>query len=323
MSGSDEELHAQRALAAQVARAYYLDNRSKVHIGQALDISRFKVARLLDSAWETGIITISINENPQREDRLATRLRHMLGLQECLVVPTEDTASARQQVAAAAARFLTNRIAPHDVLGLSWGRTLAAMTEYLAELPPVRVVQLTGSLGNDLAISPIEILRRAALRSGGEAFPIMAPLVADSVEAANMMREQSQIRRALDNFADLTIAMLSVGSWNPATSQLRGYLDEATQARLEEAGVEGEVAGIFVTRSGEVLDFDQLHRLIGIRAHELRMVQTIIVVAEGAAKAGTVVGAVRAGLANSLVIDNELATKMISILDEERSRPSS
>lgn len=307
----------QRAQAVQVAKAYYLDDLTKIQIGQLLDMSRFKVARLLDIARETGIVTISINENPQPEDMLATKLRHRLGLRECLVIPTGDSASPRRQVAAAAAGFLSNRIAPDDVLGLSWGRTLAAMTEYLVEMPPVKVVQLTGSVGNELAISPIEILRRATLRSGGEAFPIMAPMVADSTEAATMMREQSQIKRALDQFQDLTIAMLSVGSWNPATSQLRSYLDEKTQTQLEDAGVEGEVAGIFVTRSGEVLDFDQLHRLIGIRARELRTVPSIIVVAEGTAKAGTVVGAVRAGLANTLIIDVALANQMVSILDSE------
>ncbi|OCL30914.1 hypothetical protein BCR15_10650 [Tessaracoccus lapidicaptus] len=318
MSNDDEaELVDQHSLMVNVARAYYLDDLTKIQVGQALGISRFRVARLLDLARELGVVTISINENPQPEDTLATTLRYRLGLRECLVIPTGDAASSRRQVAAAAAGFLANRIAPHDVLGLSWGRTLAAMTEYLVDLPPVRVVQLTGSVGTDLAISPIEILRRAALRSGGEAFPIMAPLVTDSAEAARMMREQSQIRRALDLFAELTIAMLSVGSWNPATSQLRAQLDEETQAQLEAAGVEGEVAGIFVTRSGEVLDVPPLRRLIGISAEELRIVPRIIVAAEGAAKAGTVIGAVRAGLANSLILDVALASEMVSILDRE------
>jgi len=314
---SDGDVRDQRALAVQVAKAYYLDDLTKIQIGQRLDMSRFKVARLLDLARETGIVTISINENPQPESTLATKLHHRLGLRECLVIPTGDSVSPRRQVAAAAAGFLSNRIAPNDVLGLSWGRTLAAMTEYLVEMPSVKVVQLTGSVGNELAISPIEILRKATRRSSGEAFPIMAPMVADSNDAATMMREQSQIKRALDQFQHLTIAMLSVGSWNPATSQLRTYLDEKTQARLEDAGVEGEVAGIFVTRSGEVLDFDQLHRLIGIRPHELRTVPRIIVVAEGAPKAGTVIGAVRAGLANTLIIDVELANEMAFILDSE------
>lgn len=305
-------------LAVRIAKAHYLDDLTRVQIADAMGISRFKVARLLELARKTGIVTITINEDPQPEDMLATRLRHLLGLRECLVIPTGEAVNPRRQVAAAAAGFLATRLAPHDVLGLAWGRTLAAMTEYLVELPPVKLVQLTGSVGQDLAISPTQILSQITQRSGGEAFPIMAPLVADSVEAMKMMREQTSIRRALDNFKELTIAMLSVGSWNPSTSQLRDHLDAETQGLLESAGVEGEVTGIFLTRTGQVLDFEPLHKLVGISADELRAVPRTIVVAEGTAKSGTVLGAVRAGLANTLVIDVALAAAILDLIEGEQ-----
>lgn len=313
--GPSEQGLSEHLLAVEAARAYYLEDRTKVEIAHALGVSRFKVARLLTMARETGIVTVAINQNPQPQDRLNTQLQHRLGLRECIVIPTQGSANPRRQVAAAGAGFLARRLVPDDVLGLSWGRTLALMTEHLVELPPVKVVQLTGSLGTDLAFSPIEILRRATSRSGGEAIPIMAPLVADSAAAASMMREQSQIRRALDTFAELTVAMLSVGSWEPATTQMRGYLDEPTVAELEVAGVEGEVAGIFLAADGEVIAGEQSQRLIGITADELRKVPEIVIVAEGVAKAGTVVAAVRAGIANTLVIDVALAEAILDILD--------
>lgn len=318
MSTEGLEVLADLEMAVRIAKAHYLDDLTRVQIADSMGISRFKVARLLELARKTGIVTITINEDPQPEDMLATRLRHLLGLRECLVIPTGEAVNPRRQVAAAAAGFLANRLAPHDVLGLAWGRTLAAMTEYLVELPPVKLVQLTGSVGQDLAISPTQILSQITQRSGGEAFPIMAPLVADSVEAVKMMREQTSIRRALDHFKELTIAMLSVGSWSPSTSQLWDHLDAETQGLLESAGVEGEVAGVFVTRTGQVLDFEPLHKLIGINAEELRAVPRTIVVAEGTAKAGTVLGAVRAGLANTLVIDVALATAILDLLESEQ-----
>lgn len=317
MSTEGFEGLADQELAVRIAKAHYLDDLTKVQIADALGISRFKVARLLDVARSTGIVTISINEDPQPEDMLATRLRHLLGLRECLVIPTGRAVNPRRQVAAAAAGFLSARLAANDVLGLSWGRTLAAMTEYLVDLPPVKVVQLTGSVGQDLAISPTQILSQITQRSGGEAFPILAPHVADSVEAMMMMRQQTQIRRAFDSFGELTIAMLSVGSWNPSTSQLREYLDDETQQLLESSHVEGEVTGLFVTRAGEVLDFEQLHRLLGINADELRAVPRTIVVAEGTAKAGTVLGAVRAGLANTLIIDVALAAAILDLVEAD------
>jgi DNA-binding transcriptional regulator LsrR (DeoR family) len=41
---------AQLILIASVARRYYLEGRSKVEIAEELVLSRFKVARLLDTA---------------------------------------------------------------------------------------------------------------------------------------------------------------------------------------------------------------------------------------------------------------------------------
>ncbi|MFV0429947.1 MAG: sugar-binding transcriptional regulator [Arachnia sp.] len=306
-----------RQLALQIAKAYYLDDLTKVQIADGMGMSRFKVARLLKLARETGTVTISVNEDPQPEDMLATRLRHLLGLRECQVIPTGKAVNPRRQIAVAAAGYLATRLAPHDVLGLAWGRTLATMTEYLVDLPPVKVVQLTGSVGSDLAISPTQILSQITQRSGGEAVPIMAPLVADSVEAMHMMRAQTPIRRALDSFSEMTIAMLSVGSISPSTSQLWDNLDADAQRMLESSGAEGEVTGIFLTRSGEVVDVEPVRKFIGISAEELRAVPRTIIVADGAVKAGSVLGAVRAGLANTLLVDVALATTMLGLLDGE------
>ncbi len=47
-------------LTARVARMYYLDDRSKTEIADELSISRFRVARLLDSARRSGLVRIEI-----------------------------------------------------------------------------------------------------------------------------------------------------------------------------------------------------------------------------------------------------------------------
>src|SRR5260370_37645216 len=47
-------------LAARVARQFYLEGVSKIEIADRLGISRFRVARLLDSAREAGLVRIEI-----------------------------------------------------------------------------------------------------------------------------------------------------------------------------------------------------------------------------------------------------------------------
>ncbi|MDP9417042.1 MAG: transcriptional regulator, partial [Actinomycetota bacterium] len=51
---------AELVTTATVARRYYLEGKSKVEIADELRLSRFKVARLLDTALATGLVRIEI-----------------------------------------------------------------------------------------------------------------------------------------------------------------------------------------------------------------------------------------------------------------------
>jgi DNA-binding transcriptional regulator LsrR (DeoR family) len=68
--------------AAHVARRYYLDQQSKVEIAAAMNMSRFRVARLLSVARTSGLVNIKI-ETPggvhSGGDPRVTRLMITLG----------------------------------------------------------------------------------------------------------------------------------------------------------------------------------------------------------------------------------------------------
>ena len=60
---------AQLVLTASIARRYYVDGRSKVEIADEFNLSRFKVARLLEAARSSGMVRIEIGY-PGAADRL-------------------------------------------------------------------------------------------------------------------------------------------------------------------------------------------------------------------------------------------------------------
>ncbi len=53
---------AQLILLASIARRYFLDGRSKVEIAEEFGLSRFKVARLVDLAQDSGLVHIEIRD---------------------------------------------------------------------------------------------------------------------------------------------------------------------------------------------------------------------------------------------------------------------
>src|SRR3712207_6120233 len=128
---------AQVVLTASSARRYFLDGRSKVDIADEFGLSRFKVARLIDAARESGLVRIEIGSQGEIDVDLSARLQERFGLQHSVVVdtPDDDADSLRGHLGRAAARLLAEVITPQDVLGLAWARAVSAMARALPPLP--------------------------------------------------------------------------------------------------------------------------------------------------------------------------------------------
>jgi DNA-binding transcriptional regulator LsrR (DeoR family) len=112
---------AQLVLTASIARRYYVDGRSKVEIADEFQLSRFKVARLLEAARSSGMVRIEIGYPGGIDLDLSARLQETLGLRRAIVVdtPEEDPAALRLQLGKAAADLLTEIVTAEDVLGLA------------------------------------------------------------------------------------------------------------------------------------------------------------------------------------------------------------
>ena len=83
-------------LISRIARAYYLDGHSRVEIADQLDISRFRVARMLETARSSGIVHIEIRSPGMVNAELSIDLQNAFGLKHAIVlaVPAEDPAIA-------------------------------------------------------------------------------------------------------------------------------------------------------------------------------------------------------------------------------------
>ncbi|HVH23358.1 MAG TPA: sugar-binding domain-containing protein, partial [Pseudonocardia sp.] len=136
------------ALAATVARRHYLDDRTKIEIAAELELSRFKVARLLELARSSGIVRISIGTPGEVDTELSDRLRRYLGLTRAIVADAVDGGDAanRQHLAGLTAALLEELLTADDVLGLGWSRAALETAAQLRRLPACAIVQLTGAL---------------------------------------------------------------------------------------------------------------------------------------------------------------------------------
>lgn len=302
-----------RSRLVAVARSFYLEDRSKMEIAKELGISRFKVARMLEQARSLGVVTITLHDQGTLSPDLARRLVDELGLREAVVVESGGSDVVRRQhVAAAAADLLSETLTEGEVLGMSWGRTLSAMTENLPSMPGVSVVQLTGTVGSDLDRSPVEIVRRVALSSGGSAHPIFAPMVVDNAATASALRSQPDVAQPIRMFGDVTTAVLALGSWSPLDSQLASVIPETERDELIGRGVVAEVAAILIDRGGELVAPDFSDRCVSVTAPELRHVPRVLLAVGGSRKVEAARAVLRSKLITGIITDREIAEALLA-----------
>jgi DNA-binding transcriptional regulator LsrR (DeoR family) len=300
-------------LAATVARRFYLEGVSKSDIAAALGLSRFKVARMLDWALETGLVRIELETRGELNLDLSVRLRAACGLRHCVVIdaPEDDEGLLRSALGRAAAELLTEIVEPGDVVGLAWARSLMAMRTSLSTLPACDVVQLTGALSLPEDDSSIELVRDLARKSNGRGFFYYAPMVLPDAATARALRTQPDIARAIERYPNVTKAVIGVGAWQHGLSTVAGALTEQERREIYDLGVRGELSGVQIDGDGNPVTTPLTDRLIGIDAEQLHAVPDIIAVAYGTAKVDAVHAGIRGGFITSLVTHTAMASGLL------------
>jgi DNA-binding transcriptional regulator LsrR (DeoR family) len=305
---------AQLILLASVARRYYFDGRSKVEIAEELGLSRFKVARLIEAARESGLVRIEIRHEGAIDVDLSARLQERFELQHAVVVDTldDDPAALRQLLGRAAAELLSEVVTPQDALGLAWARSVSAMADALRPMPAVPVVQLTGALSReDADHSSIDLVRDVARAAGGPAYVFYAPFVLPDATTARVLRQQREVARALSQLPRVTKAVAGIGFWGPAGSTLYDAAEERDREDLSRLGVCAEISGVFVSADGEPVEPAFADRLIGIDAQQMRAIPEVIVIAYGMAKVPAMRAALRSGLLGGVITHTTLAQALL------------
>ncbi len=311
---------AELVLAASIARRHYVDGRTKVEIAEEFQLSRFKVARLLDAAREQGLVRIEVGHAGTLDLDLSSRLQDRYGLRHAIVVdtPDEHPDSLRKNLGRAAADLLGEILTASDVLGLAWARSVQATVDELRWLPPVPVVQLTGALSDPDATSSsiagdstVDLVREAARMSGGPAYLFFAPFLVPDAMTAQKMRRHADLARAFDMISTVSVAVVGIGHWTVGQSTLYDAASGRERADLRQHAVCAEVSGVFLNAAGEVLKTKFNDRMITIDGDQMRAVDHVIAIPYGTTKQPAVRAALRSGLVTTLVTHVSLARGLL------------
>lgn len=300
-------------LMAQVARRHYIGQQSKVRIASDLGLSRFQVARLLDSAVKRGIIRFEVGISGDVDLGLSAELREMYGLSHCVVVETPDESAATlcRYVGTTITELLAEMVTDSDVLGVSTTRALMGLTSPPSRFARCAVVQMTGAISRLDAFDVMDAVRRFTRVGGGPAYLYYAPMLCHRRIVANECRQQPDFLRCRGQYQRLTVAAVGIGAWEAGQSQLYAAADERDRDQCRSRGVVAEVSGLLLDKEGRVVEAPLSERIVGIQEAELRRVPTRIGLAFDIKKAHAIRAALAARLINALVIPRSLAEEVL------------
>jgi DNA-binding transcriptional regulator LsrR (DeoR family) len=303
---------------SRVASLYYEEGMTQQRISEELGYSRSAISRFLTAARSAGVVEIRVHHPLQRDLELESRIRETFTLETVRILKGYNWEYARMlpRLGALGARLVAERVQDGMLLGVSWGTAVFEIVNALRPpyLPNLTVIQMIGALGTpDPQIDGGELARSYARAFGGRYRIFPAPALVESPQVQAAIMQERPIRDILDLARKVDIAVLGIGTTDPAMSSFvrAEYLTPKEVSEIAEAGAVGDVCAAHFDIQGNILDIDIMARVVGVSDADLMKIPFRLGVAGGAIKAPAILGALRSGLLSALVTDDLAARKVL------------
>lgn len=313
------------AQLVKAARLYYESGYDQSEIAKELSVSRSYVSKLLAEAKEQQIVTFRIHDPMDTESDLERTIRTAFNLRKVIVASAPLESNAASSVAQKAAQWLSQTVRSGDVIGMGWGRTLYLMSKYLPRRSDISGVEVVSLYGQQHKMRQ-NVFNTESLTYMAEAFNATTYLLTSPVSFSNVklknefLREQSMIS-VMDCLRRANIVVFTIGSIKRSS-----YLDQPgmlTDEELRQAyandGI-GDVCLHIIDRNGSIClpEFDE--RLVSIPLDILRQKDYRIAVAAGRYKTEAVYSALKGGIMNVLIIDEDIARDIVERINAKKRR---
>ncbi|WP_428775342.1 sugar-binding transcriptional regulator [Vibrio sp.] len=302
---------------AKILTLRYLENRSQSDIAKLLGLSTAKVNRVIKQAHDDGLVEITLKLPQERTYSLEQRLKESFSLKTALIQASvsQDDSVVTQQVAKAAGELLIETVKPDSVICISGGKMMAQIVEQLKPMhfPNVRVVPATGGIQGHHFTDVNYLASKMAEKLGGTSSQLHAPLFVDTEEQRSILMEMRSVKAVLDLARSADIALVGVGS---VASESDSYYDlRSLSGHHTEFNIgthcQGEVLAHLYDQEGKACAEHINRKLIGLDLQELGRIEHSFGVAATQSKVAAILAALKGGLINGLVSDEDTVAKVL------------
>ena len=296
---------------------YYHEGMTQAEIAEVLKVSRPSVANMLARARATGVVRISLRPDYLAALTVSRELRQRFGLQQVLIVPTApnaDTVSVQRAIGKAGALYLEETVQAGETIVTAWGATMleTALALRGVRVPDLTIAQALGGLSTADHFNPTKVAAMMADKFGARVYHLFVPCVVESLEVREILVRDRSIHSAFEVARSAHRAMIGIGKVAPDATVVRaGFLTELQIHELRAKGAVGDMMGRFFDIRGNPVQTELNRRIMALDLEDLRRINPVIAVAGGPDKVQAILGAIRGGYVDVLIIDDRTARAVL------------
>lgn len=303
---------------------YYHGGMTQAEIAERLGVSRPYVANMLARARETGVVRISVRPDYLAALGVSRELQERFGLQRVLIVPTApdaDTASVQRAVGKAGALYLEETVQAGETIVTAWGATMLETALALTgrRVPDLTIGQALGGLPTAHHFNPNKVAAMIADKFGARVYHLFAPGIVESPRVRDILLREPSIHAAFEVARAANRAMIGIGKVSADATVVRaGFISEVQLHELRAKGAVGDLMGRFFDIRGNPVLAELNDRILALELDDLRRIQPVIAVAGGRDKVQAIIGALRGGYVDVLIVDDRTATAVLAFDGEAK-----
>jgi DNA-binding transcriptional regulator LsrR (DeoR family) len=305
--------------AARAGWLYYVAGNTQDQIAAKLGVSRQSAQRLVSLARSEGLVRVQIDHPIANCLELSNALMERFGLKHVDVTPTDAGSESTITGVAESTSAELERWLRHEepvIIAVGTGRTLKAAVELLPrmECPQHKVVSLTGNIAPDGSAAYYNVVFTMSDSVNVRSFPMPLPVIASSSGEREMLHTQAMILPTIALAAQADVTFVGIGDLsNAAPLFVDGFITDKELLALREAGAVGEIVGWTFDAAGKMVEGITNDRVASAPIPS-RQNSLVIAAAKGERKFPGIAGAIRGGLINGLITDEETAEHLLETL---------
>lgn len=308
--------------AIDIAKMYYINGESQDQIAAATGMSRSNISRILKKCVDDGIVEIVVHDNISKRPELGHKLCGAFGLKDAIIVPSD---SSEERVARHAgervALYLESILQDNMLLGVGRGRACYytgrnLKNEYNLH---VDVIQMLGAASSTASLEESNgLISLFVSKLNGTGYVLNAPLMVRSKRTKQELLDNALLHNTMKRYQDIDVAIFEVSQPDLYARNLsrQEWLTKADLLQLSEVRVVSCVCGYYFDQNGHSCNAGINDRILAISQEQLRKIPYSIGILTGKNTLPSALSVMRSGLINVLVVDESLALRLESYIDD-------